>query len=230
MIDACAGSGVLQLPSGKLTKGSPLILEELVRDKGECICIDVNENTCDLLAKHIKKSEIIKGNCNEVLPDLATGEKPTLVYIDPFGYGVPAIDKKMVLGLAQISNTDLLIHFSWRICREMGYARRYLNCEIADCPSPSDVGSKVASCDDCKNRKVATSYAKSLDIWWGTVDWANWVFRGKKKAEKYAYIYAEPLRRNNKVQVLPINHSFHLIFATKFQTPKMGFLEDFFNG
>jgi len=228
VIDACAGSGILQLPNGKLTEGSPLILEELVSGKGECICIDVNTDTCSLLAKQVKKSKIINGNCNEVLPDLVSGEKTTLVYIDPFGYGVPAIDKRLVLGLAQTENTDLLIHFSWRICREMGYARKYLNCNIVDCPSPSDASSKVTSCKDCRNRKVATSYEESLNIWWGTPDWANWVFKGKQKAEKYANVYADPLRKDNKVQILPVNHSFHLIFATKFKKPKMGFLEEFF--
>ena len=128
----------------------------------------------------------------------------------------------MVLVLAQTPNTDLLIHFSWRICREMGYARKYLNCDITDCPSPTGISEKVDSCDDCKNRKVARSYLNSLDAWWGTPDWINWIFTGKKKAEKYANVYAVPLRKSNKVQILPVNHSFHLIFATKFQKPKIG--------
>jgi len=193
-----------------------------VEGKCECVSIDVDEDTCSLLRKQVKKSKVIYGDCNKILPNLVTGSKPTLVYIDPFGYGVPAINKKMISSLAQTSNTDLLIHFSWRICREMGYARTYLNCDIDDCPSPTAVGEKVGSCKDCKNRKVARSFAKSLDTWWGTPEWVNWVFAGTHKAEKYANVYAKSFRENNKVQIVPVNHSFHLIFATKFKKPKIG--------
>lgn len=227
VIDACAGSGVLQLPDGKLTKGSPLILEELVKGKGKCICIDVNKDTCSLLRKQIKGSVVLKGDCNKILPTLVKGKKRTLIYIDPFGYGVPVIDRAMVLGLAQTPNTDLLIHFSWRICREMGHARTYLNCDIADCPSPTGVSSMVTSCDNCANRKRAKSYVRSLGIWWGTPDWIEWDFKGDRRAERYVEIYARPFRKNNEIQIVPVNHSFHLIFATKFSKPQMS-LERFF--
>lgn len=222
IIDACAGSRILQLPDGKLTKGSPLILEELVAGKGRCICIDVNESTCSLLKKQIKKATVLNGDCNKILLSLVTGKKPTLVYIDPFGYGVPAIHSKVVLNLAQTANTDLLIHFSWRICREMGYARTYLKCDKPNCPSPTGASAKVTSCTKCRNRKTARSYAKSLDTWWGTSDWMTWNFRGSRKAKRYAEVYAQSLKENNETQVVPINHSFYLIFATKFQKPKTG--------
>ena len=208
VIDACAGSGMLQFPNGELKEGSPLILEKMMKDKGRCICIDVNPKTYKLLKHVCKHAEVLHGDCNQILPDLIDGKNPTLVYIDPFGYGVPVIDRNLILKMARTPNTDLLIHFSWRICREMGYARKYLKS------------------DDRTLRRRAQSYAKSLNVWWGNSDWLKW---GSMKKREYAEKYASPLRENNTVDITAFGRgrgvSFYLILATKFQVPKYGILK-----
>jgi len=207
IIDACAGSGMLQFPDGRLKEGSPLILEKMMKDKGHFVCIEVDPKTAKLLKNFSKDAEILHGDCNEILPELVDGENSTLVYIDPFGYGVPVIDRSVVLKISKIPNTDLLIHFSWRICREMGYARKYLKSE-----NPT-------------LRKRAESYTKSLNIWWGDADWLKW---GSMKKLGYAEKYALPLREDNTVDITAFGkgreQSFYLILATKFQVPKYGIL------
>lgn len=206
-IDACAGSGVVQFSNGKLKEGSPLILEKMMKDKGRCICIDVNPKTHKLLKRFCKHAEVLHGDCNKILPQLIDGKCPTLVYIDPFGYGVPVINQKMVLKIARTPNTDLLIHFSWRISREMGYARKYL------------------TSDDSTLKKRAQGYAKSLNIWWGSIEWVKW---GSMRKRDYAEKYASPLREKNTVDITAFGGrgvSFYLIFATKFQTPEYGILK-----
>ena len=198
---------MVQFPNGELKEGSPLILENMMKDKGRCICIDVNPKTYRLLKRFSKHAEIRHGDCNKILPDLVDGKKPTLVYIDPFGYGVPVIDRKLVLKIAETPNTDLLIHFSWRIAREMGYARKYL------------------TSDDRTLKKRAKGYAKSLNIWWGGPEWLKW---GSMTKRDYAEKYASPLRRNNAVDIVAFGDrgvSFYLIFATKFEIPRYGILK-----
>lgn len=49
------------------------------------------------------------------------GKVSTLVFIDPNGYGVPAVRHDIVSKISKTKNTDVLVTFSWRICREMGY-------------------------------------------------------------------------------------------------------------
>ena len=208
VIDACAGSGMLQLPNGELKEGSPLILEKIMKDKGHCICIEVDPKTYRLLKGFCKHAEVLYGDCNKILLDLVDGKTPTLIYIDPFGYGVPVIDKNLVLKMARTPDTDLLIHFSWRISREMGYARKYL------------------TSDDRTLRKRAEGYTKSLNIWWGNSDWLKW---GSMSKMEYADKYARPLRENNRVDITAFGNgrgiSFFLVFATKFQLPKYGLLK-----
>jgi len=153
--------------------------------------------------------QIIKKNLGvpSILPDLIDGKKPTLVYIDPFGYGVPVIERNLVMKMSRTPNTDLLIHFSWRISREMGYARKYL------------------TSDDGTLRKRAQGYAKSLNIWWGSPDWLTW---GSMRKIDYAEKYASPLREDNTVDITAFGDcsvSFFLIFATKFQIPRYGILK-----
>jgi len=208
VIDACAGSGMVQFPTGNLKEGSPLILERMMKNKGRCICIEVDPKTVKLLNSFCKNAEVIHGDCNKILPTLIDGRNPTLVYIDPFGYGVPVIDRNLVLELSKMPNTDLLVHFSWRICREMGYARKYL------------------SSDNETLRKRATSYAESLNIWWGNSDWLDW---GSMSKRDYAEKYASPFREDNTVEVTAfgksVGTSFFLILATKFNIPDYGILK-----
>lgn len=196
---------MVQFPNGNLKEGSPLILEKLMKDEGRCICIEVDPKTVKLLNNFCKNAEVIHGDCNKILPTLIDGRNPTLVYIDPFGYGIPVIDRNLVLELSKMPNTDLLVHFSWRIAREMGYARKYL------------------SSDEQTLRKRATGYAKSLDIWWGNSDWLKW---GSMSKLDYAEKYASPFRENNTVEITAFGKSqsisFFLILATKFDPPDYG--------
>lgn len=208
VIDACAGSGMLQYPNGELKEGSPLLLEKKMKNKGHCVCIEVDPKSVKLLKHFCKDAEVIHGDCNEVIPTLVNGKDPTLVYIDPFGYGVPVIDRNLVLKLSRTPNTYMLIHFSWRICREMGYARKNL------------------SSDDQTKRKRAESYATSLNRWWGNSDWLRW---GSMRKREYAERYASSLRQHNTVDITAFgkagSSSFYLIFATKFQIPDYGILK-----
>lgn len=208
IVDACAGSGMLQFPDGELKQGSPLILEKMMKDKGRCICVEVDRKTYKLLKHFCKHAEVLLGDCNKILPDLVDGKEPTLVYIDPFGYGVPVIDKNLVLKLSRTPNTDLLIHFSWRISREMGFARKYL------------------TSDNLTLRRRAEGYTKSLNIWWGNLDWLKW---GSMRRQDYAEKYAFPLRKDNAVDITAFGKgrdvSFYLILATKFSIPRYGIMK-----
>jgi three-Cys-motif partner protein len=208
VVDACAGSGMVQFPTGELKEGSPLILEKIMKNVGRCVCIEVDPKTVKLLSHFCEHAEVIRGDCNKILPTLIDGKNPTLVYIDPFGYGVPVIDRKLVLELSKTPNVDLLIHFSWRICREMGFARKYL------------------SSDDRTLRKRAEAYAKSLNIWWGGSGWLNW---GSMSKRGYAEKYASPFRENNTVDITAFgksrSSSFYLILATKFKIPDYGIMK-----
>jgi three-Cys-motif partner protein len=231
VIDACAGSGRVQYSDGKLGEGSPLILKRLVKN-GRCVCIEYDTKTYGLLTFFVRDVELRHGDCNEILQEYVDGEQPTLVFIDPNGYGVPAIRNDVVRKIASTKNTDLLVTFSWRICREIGHAARYLFCKKDNCPSPSNIGKRFASCDDCTNRKVAIAYKKSLDVWWGHSDWLKW---GSIGARGYVDKYASPLRNGNTVETMPFSggeqkyykNDFYLILATKFNLPKYGILKWF---
>lgn len=214
---------MLQYPDGKIREGSPRILENITKEKTELVCIEVREKTCQILSHFVKSAEIINNDCNKVVPDFIDGETPTLVFIDPQGYGIPPIDHNLVLDLSQTPNTDLLIQFSWRVAREMGFCRKYLVCTDDNCPSEA-ARRKGLTCDNCYNRSRAIAWKKSLDTWWGSSDWLEW---GSMTKSEYAEIYASPLRKHNEVEKhlvkgrTPYN-TYHLIFATKFNLPKIG--------
>lgn len=222
-IDACAGSGMLQYPDGSIKKGSPLILEEFVKDKGKLICVEINKKTYGILSNYVSNAIIINDDCNKVILNYVDAETPTLVFIDPNGYGVPPIDRYLVLDLSAAPNTDLLIQYSWRIAREMGFCRKYLFCKDDDCPSRL-ARQKGLTCNSCYNRSRAIAWKNSLDTWWGPSDWMNW---GSMRIEEYVREYAQPLRDNNKVDIHFVQgrsrlNSYHLIFATKFDLPRIG--------
>lgn len=230
IIDACAGSGMLQYPDGKIRKGSPAILEEIVKDKMKLVCIEVRERTCEILAGSVKNAQIINDDCNNVVPRFANGKTPTLVFLDPQGYGIPPIKRSLVLNLSKTPKTDLLIQYSWRIAREMGFCRKYLVCDGDNCPSEL-AQSKDLTCDNCYNRGRATAWKKSLDIWWGDSGWMNW---GSMTKSGYAEAYSTLLREHNKVEKHLVKgdspyNTYHLIFATKFNLPLIGLRKWFYN-
>lgn len=229
LIDACAGSGKVQIEN-RLIDGSAFILENIAKKKKpptKRIFIEADPKTFTLLRWRFEWSsdaEFINGDCNEHLLRFVDGKSKTLVFIDPFGYGLPAIKRDIILELANIPNTDLLINFTWRIAREMGYARTYLNCTIDSCPSPTKAGERFSSCELCRNRKTAINYANSATLWWGNQDWMNW---GSLEAREYVERYASPLRSYSKVQIYNVptcskNPTYQLIFATKFDYPRYG--------
>lgn len=216
LIDACAGCGKVQFFKGDIINGSPLIFDEIAKTKtppAKCIFIECNPKTFKLLKTFCKDSDakFINGDCNELIPTFVKGKIRTLVFIDPFGYGVPTIRRDMVIAISEIPKTDLLINFTWRIAREMGFVRKYLKS------------------DDERNRKAAISYIKSLHIYWGNLDWLKkW---GSMRTRKYAEKYALPLKENNKIEIYHVPQYgkliYYLIFATKFETPKYGLMKWF---
>ena len=216
-IDACAGSGKVQLYSGDIINGSSLIFNEIGQRKkppANVVSIECETKTFKLLEKYFEGSEanLILGDCNDYLEKFTTGEVRTLVFIDPFGWGVPAIDRNKVIKISKTPNTDLLFNFTYRISREMGYVRHNLDSEIE------------------RNRKTANTWKNHLHTFWGTLDWLDkW---GSMNALEWAEKYASPFRENNKVRLyrLPVHGrlAYRLIFASKFDIPKYG-LEKFFS-
>lgn len=226
IIDACAGSGKVQYPE-RLGDGSPIIIRKLTN--GLCVFIEYDPKTFQLLTSFTPQqgSEFKQGDCNEYVLDYVDGAVPTLVFIDPNGYGIPAIRNDMVRKIASTKNTDVLLTFSWRVCREIGYARKYLRCNADHCEAPSQMNKEVISCEECTTRKVASSYEKSLNTWWGHSDWLLWK---NLLAQDYAEKYAESLQENNTVEITPFaggeakqyKNDFYLILATKFKRPRYG--------
>lgn len=214
-IDACAGSGKVQLYDGKIIDGSLLLMEEIAKQKNHpshVIAIECEKKTFELLEKFTSGSntQLIFGDCNDHLLKLANGTLRTLVFIDPFGWGVPAIDRKKLIKLSQTPNTDLLFNFAYRISRNMGYVKKNLD-------------SKKQS-----NKLTSHTWKKHLDTFWGTSEWMRWP---SMKAEEWVEKYASPFRENNKVKIFRVpprgRLTYHLIFATKFDIPPYG-LEKFF--
>ena len=76
-IDACAGSGKVQYPDGKLGEGSPLILERLC---SHCVCIEYDPKTYALLKTFAGKAELRNGDCNNIMLEYIDGKQPTLVF------------------------------------------------------------------------------------------------------------------------------------------------------
>lgn len=233
-VDACAGSGKVQLLNGKVIEGSALVIDNAAKKRtppATRIFIEQDQKTFRLLrwrswGKADSEATFINDDCNSHLLDVVNGKAKTLIFLDPFGYGLPAIRRDVVLEISRTPNTDLLINFTWRIAREMGYARTYLYCSIDNCPSPTKAGEKFGSCDLCPNRRRAISYERSATVWWGQQEWLNW---GTLKAREYAERYAYPLRKHNEVETYPVPRysrkpTYQLIFATKFDTPAYGML------
>lgn len=229
LIDACAGSGKVQV-DGKLIDGSAFIFESIAKRRNppaKRVFIEADPKTFLLLRWRFGWSSdavFINDDCNKHLLRLVDGKSKTLVFIDPFGYGLPAIDRHIVLELSKLPNTDLLINFTWRIAREMGFARTYLNCTINNCPSPTKASERMISCELCRNRQTAISYMNSANIWWGGSEWLSWE---SMKALDYVKKYAEPLRTYSKVQIYNVpgysrNPKYQLIFVTKFDYPRYG--------
>lgn len=229
VIDGCAGSGMLQYPDGELKEGSPLILEKLTHDR--CICIEYNQKTFDILSKYAKEAKLVRGDCNDFLLKYVDGKEPTLIFIDPNGWGIPAIRYDIVSKMAKTENTDVLVQFSWRICREIGYTRRYLYCKREHCPSPTGIYKKFEVCEECTNRLRASTWKESLDIWWGDSDWLAWV--NFDDSYPYAKEYANRLKDGGIVDITAFSggeqktyrHDFYMILATKFNLPKYGVLK-----
>lgn len=215
VIDGCAGSGILGR-NGKLIEGSPIILSKLSKEMDfEHVSIEIESKTHSQLVSYITNfwskdnKKIIRGDCNDHIPKILDDRHSILVYLDPFGYGVSPIRRELVLDIAKRENVDLLKHFSFKICRNMGFAKKHLR-------NPNS-----------ENYHKAREYKKSLDIYWGNEDWIEFV--GNKKSREYAEEYAEPFRKYKTVQIIDVPRyrttKFFLIFATNKNPLKFGLMK-----
>lgn len=212
IVESCAGSGIIGYQN-RLIPGSPVKLGQIARRRGsKCTFIESDYNSYDLLQSNLKKCglwdpsfQFIYGDCNEYIPKIVDGYSPTLVFIDPFGYGNPPIGREMVVELSKKENVDLLFNFFWRICRQMGYARDYLNSSVP------------------RHCSTAQSFKTSLDIYWGHSDWIHWKnWRHRRYAEKYA----EGLG-NNEAQIIGLPRhlreaKYFLVFSTNQHRLRLG--------
>lgn len=215
IIDACAGAGRMvlmkkdrsQSPT-KIVIGSAPLIERVKKRSAECIFIEYQKKTYELLKQEVETDPIL-GDCNNYLLDIVDNFRKTLVFVDPNGYGVCPINRHMIIEVSQRSNTDLLIHFSQRIYRNMGYAVEYEN-----------------STNKTKQKR-AERYIIGLNIYWGGNGWRDLLqIQCNNKELFYAESYAEPLYQHNKVDIIPVplrgRVSFFLILATKFEIPPWG--------
>ena len=219
LIDACAGSGIIEDPYEEgLRDGSPLIMARVAKKKSppaRCIFIESSRQTYWLLwrntVQHRDISKPILGDCNELLQRLVEeSDAPVFIYIDPFGYGNPPIDREVVVKISQNPRVDLLISFMWRITRQMGYVREYIDS------------------DNYTLRRRAESYRRSLAVYWGSLECLRWP---SMSTWQYAERYAHPLRKYNTVEIIGIppqsrSPSYLLILATKFKVPPLPYRLD----
>ena len=229
-IDACAGSGMVYDHEGrKMVEGSPIIMaktreavQNIIKDKTKprhvkCICIEVEDKTYDHLKKNVSPFSdfvtTIRGDCNEkldeVLDQISSDVKAknhfAFVYIDPFGFGKPTIQRKTVERIMQRQFTELLIHFTWEgVTRLAGYTRRI-----------DDPDHKVA--------QTARAYVKDLDIYlgdgWKAIEEKN-LSPGRRRDE-YVQLYLShlkqyyPLSTYTEIPAGSQNPNYYLFFATR---------------
>ena len=229
-IDACAGSGMVYDYDGrKMIEGSPIIMaqtreavENTIKDKTKthhvkCICIEVEDKTYEHLRKNVSPFSgfvrTIKGDCNEkldeVLDQISSDVKAknhfAFVYIDPFGFGKPTIQRKTVERILQRQFTELLVHFTWEgVSRLSGYTKR------VDDPDP-----RVA--------QTARAFVKDLDIYLGD----GWKAIEEKKLspgrrrDEYVQLYFSnlkqhyPLSTYTEIPAGSRNPNYYLFFATR---------------
>ena len=216
IIDACAGAGKMvlmkkdrsQSPTEIILGSAPLI-EQIKKPSAECVFIECDPKTWKLLSAEVQTEPICK-DCNEILLDLVDGSRKTLVFMDPNGYGVYPIRKTMMEELSQLPNTDLLIHFSQLIRRQMGFAIKYRHSA------------------NSSHQKRAQRYGEALNLYWGCKEvWENLHhLKCKNKSWAYAETYAKGMCPGNTAEIIQLppfgKISFFLIFLTKFQKPKRG--------
>lgn len=213
IVEACAGSGIAGFEE-KIIDGSPIRLAQIAKKKeNKCIFIESDEKSYDLLYFNLEKRDLLKpsfefilGDCNEYLPEKIGNSSSTLIFLDPFGYGNPPLRRDIIVELSKKKNVDLLFNFFWRICRQMGFARRYIN----DPPKS-------------RHRLTAESFKASLDIYWGGSQWIDW---GRLNTYQYARKYAEGLG-NKKPQIFGLpqqsrENQYFLIFSTNQNHLKLG--------
>jgi len=229
-IDACAGSGmVFDSEKGSMTEGSPMIMaktreavQSKIRDKTKshevkCACIEVDERTYGHLKQNLSPFSdfvaTIRGDCNDKLDQVLDGissevkEKNhfAFVYIDPFGFGKPTIQRKTIERVFERKFTELLIHFTWEgVSRLAGYSMK------VDAPDPT-----VA--------KTARSYVQVLDAYlgegWRAIEERN--LPPVRRRTEYVQLYHSRLQQHYPFSMLteiPVgsqNPNYYLFFATR---------------
>ena len=229
-IDACAGSGtVFDSEKKTLVEGSPMIMartreavQNMIRDKTkphevQCVGIEGDHKTFG----HLKQSlgpfsgfaTPIMGDCNDKLDQVLDGISSEVkaenhfafVYIDPFGFGKPTIQRKTIERVFQRKFTELLIHFTWEgVSRLAGYSMKV-----------DDPDSTVA--------KTARSYVQVLDVYLGV----GWRAIEEKKLSpvrrrtEYVQLYFSRLQQHyphsmyTEIPVGSQNPNYYLFFATR---------------
>ena len=230
LIDACAGSGMVFDPEKNvMVEGSPMILaktrkivQSRIKDKAKsqqarCICIEVEDKTYEHLQKSLAQfsefATAIKGDCNDkldgVLDNISSDVKVknhfAFVYIDPFGFGKPTIQRKTIERVLERNFTELLIHFTWEgVSRITGYAMN------VDDPNPT-----VAS--------RARSDAQVLDAYmgegWRAIEEKNYPpgRRRKEYVDLYTLRLKEyyPLSTFTEIPLGSQNPDYFLFFASR---------------
>lgn len=229
-IDACAGSGMVYDSEKKvMVEGSPLIMaktREVVQNKivdkskpheVKCACIEVDEKTFGHLKRNLSSysdfTATIKGDCNDKLDQVLDGISSEVkaknhfafVYIDPFGFGKPTIQRKTIARVFERKFTELLIHFTWEgVSRLAGYSMN------VDDPDPTTA-------------KTARSYVQVLDTYLGD----GWKAIEERKLSpvrrrtEYVRLYYSRLQEHYHLSTfteIPVgsqNPNYFLFFATR---------------
>lgn len=229
-IDACAGSGKVYDHEGrKMVDGSPIIMaktravvQDKIKDKAKphevkCVYVEVDEKTHGHLKQSVSPfSDFVTpilGDCNEkldeVLDKISSDVKEknhfAFVYIDPFGFGKPTIQRKTIDRVLQRKFTELLIHFTWEgVSRLSGYSKGI------DDPNPT-----VAN--------TARSYVQVLDGYlgdgWQEIENKN--LSPRRRRNEYVQLYYSKLKQHyplltyTEIPVGSQNPNYFLFFATR---------------
>jgi three-Cys-motif partner protein len=235
LIDACAGSGLVQTHDDKgLVNGSPMIMSQTrdwvqakIVDKtkpqqANCIFIEINPKAYKLLEESTCNStncERILGDCNQALPMILNrldGEsrKPfVFIYVDPFGLGDPPIMMETLKRVLERDYTELFIQFTADgLIRVAGWIPHRISKDEAD-------------------RKKAESYCNTLRLFIGDdridefcTEWERWR-EGEKETKALEYYISGLTKYFPHVETIgiPIGSSkpvYYLVYTTRNATGK----------
>ena len=212
-----------------MVEGSPIIMartrevvQARIKDKTKtpevkCVCIEVDDKTYGHLKQHLGPysgfTSAIKGDCNNKLDGVLDGISSEVkekfhfafVYIDPFGFGKPAIQRRTIERVLQRKFTELLIHFTWEgVSRLAGYSQ-----------DVDDPDQKVA--------KTARAYVQDLNAYlgdgWEAIEQKH--YSPVRRRSEFVQLYYSrlkehyPLSLYTEIPVGSSNPHYYLFFATR---------------